>query len=71
MIDRILTGALHLVVMTIITALAAVALACAHWGALRLIGGTMGSGCGLLIAGGASAVAAALLIRYRNDLVDR
>jgi len=69
-IDRLVSGALHLVVMTIIATLAAGALVCAHWGLLLLIGGTSTGGCGLLAGGSTAAIAAALLIRYRNDLVE-
>ena len=71
MIDRLVSGALHLVVMTIIATLAAGALVCAHWGVLLLIGGATRGGWGLLAGGAAAAVATAALIRYRNDLVDR
>lgn len=70
MIDRFVSGALHLVVMSIIATLAAGALVCAHWGLLLLIGGTSKGGCGLLAGGAGAAIAAALLIRYRNDLVE-
>jgi hypothetical protein len=71
MIDRLLSGALNTVIMTLIGALAAAALVCAHGGALRLMGGAASSSIGFFIAAIGSGIAAALLIRHRNDLADR
>lgn len=71
MLDKLVSGALHLVVMTIIATLAAGALVCAHWGVVLMIGGAAKGAWGLLAGGAAAAAATAVLIRYRNDLVDR
>ena len=71
MVDRFLSVALNVVIVTLISTLSAAALACAHWGALRLLNGTWGGGGALLISSAALTVASWMLIRNRNDLVDR
>lgn len=71
MVDWMIGRTLSLVIMTMIVALAATALICAHWGLLALIGGAAGQGARILLAAAALAVAAGLMIRHRNDLVDR
>ena len=71
MVDRILSGMLNLVIVTLISTLSAAALGCAHWGALRILGGTWYAGAALLVTSVGLAMAAWMLIRNRNDLVDR
>lgn len=71
MMDRILSGTLNFVIVTLIAGLSAAALACAHWGALRILSGVWAGGAGLLGGSAVLASAAWLLIRNRNDLVDR
>jgi hypothetical protein len=70
MVDRLVSGALRAVIMTAITLLAGGTLVCAHAGVLRICSGGTHAGITLLGAAGGLALAAALLIRYRNDLVD-
>lgn len=71
MIDKLLWGALKGVIMTLISVLAACALVCAHTGVLRLCCGGTRAGVGLLGVAGALVGAACLMIKHRNDLVDR
>ena len=71
MVDRLISIALNLTIMGLITALAAASLICGHTGLLRILEAAPGRGAPLLGAAAASAVAALLVIRYRNDLVDR
>lgn len=70
MIDRLVSGTLRAVIMTAITLLAGGTLVCAHAGVLRICSGGAPAGVPLIGAAAALALAAALLIRYRNDLVD-
>lgn len=70
MIDRLVSGALRAVIMTAITLLAGGTLVCAHAGVLRLCSGATPAGVTCLGVSAGLAIAAALLIRFRNDLVD-
>jgi hypothetical protein len=70
MVDRLVSGALRAVIMTAITLLAGGTLVCVHAGVLRLCSGGTQAGIAFLGVSGALAIASALLIRYRNDLVD-
>lgn len=56
--------------MSAITLMAGAALVCAHAGVLRLCTGTPAAGIPFLGIAAALAIGSALLIRYRNDLVD-
>jgi hypothetical protein len=69
--DKLLWGMLNLVIVGMITLLAAAALVCAHTGVLRLCAGVRQTGFGLLAGAGAFSIAAGMLIKHRNDLVDR
>ena len=71
MIDRVLALALNLVIVAMISTLSAASLACAHWGVLRMLAGTVGQGVGLVGGSAMLAMAGWLLIRHRNELVDR
>jgi hypothetical protein len=71
MLDRLLSGALNLLVMSMITLIAAAALVCAHGGLLQICAGASKSGAGMLTAAASLSVAAGFLIRNRNDLADR
>lgn len=71
MIDRVLAGALNFVIVGMIALLSAASLACGHWGALRMLSGNWTGGGVLLGVAAVFAVATWLLIRNRNDLVDR
>lgn len=71
MMDRILSGTLNLVIVTLIATLSAAALACGHWGVLRILCGNWEGGTALLCGAAALTIAAWILIRNRNDLVDR
>jgi hypothetical protein len=71
MFDRFLWGAMNAAVVTLITSLAAGSLVCAHSGVLNLCAGLHQTGIGLLLAAAGLAGAAGLLIKNRNDLVDR
>ena len=71
MLNRILSSALNLTIMTSIALLAAATLICAHWGVLRLLSGAGPTGGFLLGTACLLAVAATLMIRNRNDLADR
>lgn len=70
MLDRLIFGALRAVIMTAITLLAGGTLVCVHSGVLRICSGGTHGGIVLLGVSAALAVAAALLIRFRNDLAD-
>lgn len=70
MIDRLVSGALRALIMTAITLLAGGTLVCVHAGILRLCSGAMSAGTTFLGVAGGLAIASALLIRFRNDLVD-
>ena len=69
--DRLVTVALHTVIMAMISGASAGALICAHWGMLRLLSGRIGDSVGYCVAAAALSIAAYFLIRNRNDLVDR
>jgi hypothetical protein len=71
MLARLLSLSLTLVINTSITCLAAAALIFAHLGILRLIAGAGQQGGTLLGISLAVALAAAFMIRNRNDLADR
>lgn len=70
MSHRLISGALRMVIMSAITLLAGATLVCVHAGILRLCMGTAGPGITFLGIGAGLAIAAAVLIRYRNDLAD-
>ena len=70
MFERLVSGTLRAVIMTFITLLAGGTLVCVHAGVLRLCCGATHAGITLLGVSARLAIAAALLIRYRNDLVD-
>lgn len=70
MLNRLVSGALRAIVMTAITLLAGGTLVCAHAGVLRLCCSNPAGGLTLLGVSAAMAIAAAVLIRYRNDLAD-
>jgi hypothetical protein len=67
---RLITGALRALIMSAITLLAGATLVCAHAGILRLCMGTITPGITFLGVAAGLAIGAAVLIRYRNDLVD-
>jgi hypothetical protein len=71
MIDRVLAGALNFVIVTMIAVLSAASLACGHWGVLRMFGGNWPGGVVLVAVSALLALSAWMLIRNRNDLVDR
>ncbi len=71
MLNRILSSVLNLAIMTSICLLAAATLICAHWGVLRILSGAGPDGGYLLGTASFLAVAAAFMIRNRNDLADR
>lgn len=70
MVHHLISGALRAVIMSAITLMAGATLVCAHAGILRLCMGTPGPGITFLGVAGGLAIGAAVLIRYRNDLVD-
>jgi hypothetical protein len=69
--DKLLSGTLNLVIMGMITLLAGATLVCAHTGLLRICAGTRSSGAILIGTAGMLALATGLVIKFRNDLVDR
>ena len=71
MIDRVLAGALNFVIVSMIAVLSAASLACGHWGVLRMFSGNWSGGTVLVGIALVLAIATWLLIRNRNDLVDR
>ena len=71
MLNWMLYSALNLTIMTSIALLAAATLICANWGVLRLLSGSGSAGGILICTASLLAVAAAFMIRNRNDLADR
>ena len=71
MIDRLLSGGLHVLVMALISGASAGGLVCAHWAVLRLLSGALPGAAFHATAALALSLAAFFLIRHRNDLVDR
>jgi hypothetical protein len=69
--DKLLSGALNLVIMGMITLLAGATLVCAHSGVLRICAGARGSGGVLLGVAAMLSLATWMIIKFRNDLVDR
>lgn len=70
MANRLISGALRVVIMSAIMLMAGATLVCAHAGILRLCMGTPREGIAFLGISAGLAIGAAVLIRYRNDLVD-
>lgn len=70
MLNRLISGALRAVIMSAITLMAGATLVCAHTGILRMCMGTPRAGAAFLGVAAGLAIGAAVLIRYRNDLVD-
>ena len=71
MIDRLLWIALSVVIMGLISGASAGALACAHWGILRILSGLPLEGTRYLAGAAGLATTSFFLIRNRDDLVDR
>lgn len=71
MLDRLLNGALWLMVMSLITSTAGAALILGYRGIFTLCAGRYPGGATSLAAGVGLAVASYLLSRHGNDLMDR
>jgi hypothetical protein len=71
MMDKLLWGAMNLVIVTLISTMAATALFCAHTGVLNIFSGNIHGGIILLTLSAGLAGGSGLMIKYRNDLVDR
>ena len=71
MMDRMIAGAMNFVIVTMIAVLSAASLACGHWGVLRMFSDNWTGGVVLMAVAAGLASATWLLIRNRNDLVDR
>lgn len=70
MLNRLVSGALRMLIMSAIMLLAGATLVCAHSGVLRLCMGMPRAGVTYLGIAAGLAIGAWVLIRYRNDLVD-
>ena len=71
MLNWLLYSALNLTIMSSIALLAGATLVCANWGVLRMLSGAAPTGGILLGTASMLALAAAFMIRNRNDLADR
>jgi len=69
--DKLLSGVLNLVIVGMITLMAAAALLCAHTGVLRICAGSRQTGIELIAGAAGLSIAAWFIIKHRNDLVDR
>ncbi len=71
MMDRLLVTLLNLTVVTLITAVAAASLILGYSGLLLLLGAHFVGGSAYMTAATGFALGALVLVRNRNDLVDR